>query len=103
MNWDSCLDSRGIATLQCVPIVFNNIILWALILSGVVALFFIVFAGFKYINSGGDPKQVGAAQQTLTWAIVGLILIFLSFFIINFIAELTGVECIKKIGFDNCN
>jgi len=91
-----------VATLKCLPVVFGQLVSWALIFAGVVALFFIIFAGFRYMNSGGDPKQVGAAQQTLTWAIIGLLLIFFSFFIINFISYFTGVDCIRFFGFDNC-
>lgn len=101
MDWGNCVVD-GVATLTCVPIVFRNVINAALIFSGVTAVFFIIFAGYKFISSGGDPKQADSAKQTMTYAIAGLVLILLSFFIVNFIAYFTGVDCIKTIGFDNC-
>lgn len=99
--WDACLDPQTKAvTLKCGTIVFENIILAALVFVGVLAIFMIVFAGIKYITSGGDPKQVEGAKSTLTWAIVGLLLILLSFFIINIIGFITGTtEIITETGF----
>lgn len=93
---------KEVATLRCIPAVFQNLIVAALIFAGVVAIFFIIYAGLKYINSGGDPKQVEGARHTLTYAIIGLLVILLSFFIINVIGEITGATCIKFFGFDTC-
>lgn len=96
-----CVEN-GTAKLSCIPAVFQNIVTAALVFAGVVALFMIVFAGIKFITSGGDPKQVEGARHTLTWAVIGLILILLSFFIINLIANITGKTCITMFGFDVC-
>lgn len=103
MNWDSCVDpTTGVATLKCIPVIFNNIIYAALLFAGVVALFFILYSGFKFVTSGGDPKQVDGAKKTATFAIIGLVVILLSFFIINFIGYVTKTDCISKFGFDSC-
>ncbi len=106
MNWDSCLDKTvdptGVATLKCLPIVYQNLINTALIFAGAFTVGFIILAGFKLMNSGGSPDKVKSAKGTLTWAIVGLIVVLLSFFIVNFISFFTGVDCIKQVGFDNC-
>ncbi len=101
MPWDKCLE-KGVATLNCIPIVFSNILNWALVFAGVAALFLIILSGIKFITSGGDPKQVEGARHTLTYAIIGLLLILFSFLILNLISYVTGVECIKVFGFDNC-
>lgn len=109
--WDNCLqsvkDANGtevgqIATLSCIPLVFQNLINWALGLAGVTALVFIMLAGYKWITSNGDPKQAEGAKQTLTFAIIGLVLILVSFFIINMISYFTKVDCIRQFGFTNC-
>jgi hypothetical protein len=103
--WDSCLAGTGdtkAATLDCIPIVFENIVRAALIFAGIVALFFIIISGIKLLTSGGDPKAVDAAKKTLTYAIIGLVIILGSFFIISVIGYITGVECINTFGFTNC-
>ena len=102
MDWTGCLSPEGVATLNCLPIVFNNIVNWALILSGTVALFLIILSGTKYIRSGGDQEKIKGARETLTYAVIGLIIILLSFAIINLISYVTQVPCIKTFGFGNC-
>lgn len=91
-----------ILTIQCLIPLFANIIYWLIIFSGTVALFIVMFGGFKYLTSGGDPKSVEGARKTLTWAIIGLVVILSSFLILNAIAQLTGVNCITQFGFTSC-
>lgn len=106
MRWNDiisdCVTSEGVATLSCIPAVFQNVINGALLFSGVVALFFIILGGIKLMLSQGDPKQVEGARHTLTYAILGLVLILLSFLILNFISSVTRVPCILKFGFESC-
>lgn len=102
MDWKSCISPEGVPTLGCITIVFSNILDWAFGLSGITALAFIIIAGYKFIFSGGDPKQVDAAKKTLTLAIAGLLVVVFSYFLLNLIAHTTGVGCITKFGFENC-
>jgi hypothetical protein len=71
-------------------------------LGGVVSLFLIIWAGIRYIRSGGDQEKVKGARETLTYAIIGFIIILLSFAIINLIGFVTGATCIGQFGFGNC-
>ena len=97
MNWDDCLDGAGVATLGCIPIVFNNLINAALVFAGIVALFFIIWAGFNMTTSGGDPKKVESAKSIMTYAIIGLVIVLLSFAILFFIGYITGsTSCITS-------
>jgi hypothetical protein len=104
-NWNDVVSgcvTDGVARLTCIPAVLQNIITFALIASGVVAVFFIIWAGIRYVTSGGDQKKVDGARKTLTWAIIGLIIILMAFFIVNVVSYITGVECIRSFGFNNC-
>ncbi len=101
MDWGDCV-KNNVPTLNCIPIVFNNIVDWAFVLSGITALAFIIMSGYKFITSGGDPKQLEGAKKTLTMAIVGLLVIAFSYLILNLIAFTTGTSCITKFGFTNC-
>lgn len=99
--WGKCVE-QGVATLNCIGPLFQNVLGALLSFSGVVALFLIILSGIKFITSGGDAKQVEGARKTLTYAVIGLVVIFLSFFILNIISTITGVGCIKMFGFTNC-
>lgn len=90
-DWGDCVEN-GVATLRCIPIVLGNIINALLVLAAVVALIFIIYSGIKYISSQGDPQAIDSARKTLTWAIIGLVFIVLSFAILQFVINLTGAK-----------
>jgi len=95
----------NVVTLECVPVLIANLIYWLIIFSGTVAVFLIIFGGIKYLTSGGDQAKLESAKKTITWTIIGLILIISSFMIVNVIGDLTGVTCISSfptLGFDSC-
>lgn len=99
MDWTSCLQD-GIPTLGCIPIVIGNLVRGAIIFAGITAVLLVIYSGIKYITSGGDAKQVEGARNTLTYAIIGLILIILSFAIVNILATfLPGLGCSVGSGF----
>src|SRR3989344_7293482 len=97
-SWEGCLSKEGVATLGCIWVVLQNIINVAFILSGVVALFYIITAGIKFITSRGDTEAIDSARKTLTFAIIGLIFILLSYFLLNFILDSVGVKITKPGG-----
>ncbi|OGH21413.1 MAG: hypothetical protein A2958_01300 [Candidatus Levybacteria bacterium RIFCSPLOWO2_01_FULL_38_13] len=49
------------------------------------ALFYMIQAGIQWITSGGDKQRIEQARLRLTYSVVGLIIAFFSFFMINFI------------------
>ena len=108
MNWNSCsytYQGQKIPQLTCIPVLVKTLVYWGVVFAGVVAVFMIIFSGYRFMTSGGDPKGVEDARKTATYAIIGLILVFLSFFIVRTIGTITGVDaaCINGIGFDSCN
>lgn len=66
----------------------NNV----LVVMGVAALFFMLFAGFNYINSGGDKAKVQQASSMLTYTILGLIVIAAAYVITKLAGALTGFD-----------
>lgn len=53
------------------------------VVSIIAALFYLVWGGFKWLTSGGDKTAVGAAREHIVAAIIGLVVIFLAYFILN--------------------
>lgn len=86
----------GVATLQCLPTVFLYVIDALLMFAGIFALFIFIMGGYKFINSGGDAKKLEGAKNNLLYGTIGLIVILMSFFILNIISTVTGVDCIKS-------
>lgn len=61
-------------------------------LAFVALLVMVIFAGYKYLASGGEPKAVSSAHQTLTWALLGIFFLAIAWLILLLIHALTGVD-----------
>jgi hypothetical protein len=70
----------------------SSVISLLLFIAVVLALIFLLYGGIRWITSGGDKAKLDAARTTITGAVVGLILTFLAFFIINIIGFLFGIQ-----------
>lgn len=80
------------AKISDLEAIFGNVVNTILGFAGIVLFIMLVAGGFRYINAGGDPKNVEAAKKTLTYAIGGIIAIALAFLILRFIQDFTGAN-----------
>lgn len=80
------------ATIADLDTLFANVVMAILGLAGIVLFLMLLTGGFKYLTSGGDAKAVGEAKSTLTYAIGGIVLIALSFLILQLIKTITGAD-----------
>ena len=67
------------------------------VISIVAALFYLVWGGFKWLVSGGDKTAVGAAREHIVAAIIGLVVIFLSYFILNILVQFFTGKAISEL------
>jgi hypothetical protein len=82
--------------IQALGVVFQNILNVVMGLAGFAAFAFLIFGGFKYLTSQGDPKALGAARTTISWALGGLAMIIISYLIILLISNYTGIQQLQK-------
>lgn len=67
------------------------------LLSGVIFLVLLIFGGLSLIMGagGGDPQKAGQGKKAVTTAIIGFLLIFASWWIIQIIEVITGIDILK--------
>ena len=65
--------------------VFRQITNTILYIVGIIAVIMLIIGGIRYVVSGGDSKKVTDAKNTVLYAIIGLIISFLAFAIVNFV------------------
>ncbi len=63
-----------------------------LIVAVLIALFFLIFGGIRWITSGGDKAKVESARGTIIAAIIGLVIAFLAFFILSLALSFFGLS-----------
>lgn len=71
---------------------FSNIISLAIGAAAVVCFFLFIIGGFQYLTASGNEQAAAGARKTLTFAILGVVLIVLSFLALRLISAFTGVD-----------
>jgi uncharacterized membrane protein len=76
--------------------VFKQVTNTVLYIVGIIAVVMLIVGGIKYLLSGGDSKKVTDAKNTVLYAIIGLVVCFLSFAIVNFV--ISALPSSSKLG-----
>lgn len=65
----------------------------AFILSGLILLFFFLMGGIGMISSAGqsDPQKAEQAKKTISSAVIGFVVVFVSYWIVKLISSLLGI------------
>lgn len=56
-----------------------------LFIVGALAVIMIIISGIQYVISSGDAGKVAKAKNTLTYSVVGLVIAFIAFAIVNWV------------------
>lgn len=84
--------SGDAAQLSELEDVFGNVVFVVLGFAGVLLFITLVMGGLKYITAGSDQKAAASARQTITYAILGFVLVAMALLIIRIIEFVTGVN-----------
>jgi hypothetical protein len=79
-----CKDATG-AVVDCFSQQVKTIVNILFYIIGVLSVIVIIFGGIRYVTSTGDSSRVKAAKDTVTYAVIGLIVALLAYAIVNFV------------------
>lgn len=85
----------GIGDIYCTLGQFISAILPNIyVISGIILFFLLIFGGLTFIVNAGKGEQEGAkkGQQAITAALLGFLLIFASWWIMEIIKIITGID-----------
>lgn len=88
-------DSDVASTYKGVGSLINNLLPNIYIAGGLVIFFMIIFGGFTIIANAGNPDKIKEGGKTITSAIIGLLVLFGSYWIIQIIQVVTGVNILS--------
>jgi heme/copper-type cytochrome/quinol oxidase subunit 2 len=66
-----------------------NIISWV---AGIIVIIMIIISGIKFATSGGSSEKVSSAKGTLTYALVGMVIVILAQVIVRFVLKSVAGE-----------
>lgn len=73
----------GISDIWLIVLAIINIMLTA---AALIAVFFIIYGGIKYITSQANPEQTNKARNVVLSAVVGLVICIVADVVVSFIA-----------------
>lgn len=82
-------EAAGLPQLQQL---FQRLINLSVGIAFIATTIMLVVAGIRYITSGGEPKSLAAAHQTVTWALLGIIFMASAWLILKLIEAFSGVR-----------
>lgn len=85
VNIPKITDPFGGKSLSGVGTQVINILLALIVIAAVVV---IIIAGFRMIAGGSNPSEIATAKRAIIWAIIGLLVAFLSFGIVQVIQNI---------------
>ncbi len=92
------LDGEGISKIfKSFGDFFQHILSPIYVLAGIIMLFLLIFGGLSVIMGAGKQEsgQIQKGQKAITAAVIGFIIIVGSYFIIQLIEVVTGVNILK--------
>ncbi|MBP6044866.1 MAG: hypothetical protein WAT72_01385 [Microgenomates group bacterium] len=69
----------------------NQILPTIMIAASLVFLAILLYGAFTFVTSSGEQEKIQKARKTITYSLVGLVLIFLSYLIVQVVSMITGI------------
>lgn len=84
------------------PTAYTNSVIQAVfsiffIVAVIYFLWHVIMAGYHLISTEGDPKKLEVARHQITYALIGIGVIFMVFAILKFIGYILGVTGLENL------
>lgn len=87
----NCGEAGAPACVSDIIPVLENIIKFLTPVAAIAFLLMLIIGAFKFLTSGGDPKGTASARSTLTYALLGVVLLIVAWLILLLVKSVTGV------------
>jgi uncharacterized membrane protein len=75
----------------------SKIIPYIFTIAGILLLIFFIASGFQFIFAAGDPKKMESAKAHITTALIGFIIIFVSYWLVQILGRIFNIPSIISI------
>lgn len=100
VNFNQLQTSFGSNALSASPTigdVVGKLLLYIYAIGGMALLVYLVIGGFKLMTSSGDPKAIDEAKKAITHALIGFVVLFVAYWIIELAGLVLGIPSIVSI------
>lgn len=86
----------AISNVSNIVSVVRAIVQFILVVAFVLAFVFLLIGGIRWITAGGDEKNVAAARNMITAALIGLVVVLVAFAIVKLVETFFGISIISN-------
>jgi hypothetical protein len=69
----------------------NPLLNYVFIIAGLLLFGYLLLGGFELLTSAGEPEKIKSAQGKLTSALIGFLVIFVSYWLIQILETIFGI------------
>jgi hypothetical protein len=91
-----CLEDP-IAATNTVEKYISNILGFLTIVAALFFMFRVIFAGYAFISSAGDPKKIEVAKEQLLQGFIGIVVVIAATIITGLVARILGLPNILNL------
>lgn len=72
--------------------VISGVLNYVFTFAGIALLLYFMYGGFQLFTSAGDQKKVSEGKATITNALIGFVVVFVAFWIVQLFGNLLGLK-----------
>jgi hypothetical protein len=72
--------------------IISALLPYLFVLAGIILLFMLIAGGFGLLTSAGNPEKIKAAWARITSALIGFLVIFCSYWLIQILGVILGMN-----------
>ena len=95
------IDASDVATITGLECLIANVFTVILTIIGLAGFVMTLFGSFQWMLSGGNTKGTELAKNTMTYAVIGLVVALSAFIFISLISTFTGISIITQFRIPN--
>lgn len=75
--------------------IISAVLPYIFVFSGLMLFLFLIFGGFQLLASGGNPESVKSGQGKVTGALIGFIIIFVAYWLVEILQIVFGIDILR--------
>jgi len=75
--------------------IITELLKYIFVIAGLVLFILLIVGGFGLLTSGGSPDKVKAAQGKITSAVIGFVIIFISYWLVRILEIVFGISILS--------
>ena len=75
--------------------IITELLKYIFVLAGLTLFILLIIGGFGLLTSGGSPEKMKAAQGKITSAVIGFVIIFISYWLVRILEIVFGISILS--------